>query len=937
MPALSTWTTAALLLAAVSIPALGQDTGNQTGLRSHPCLLVNAETLPGLRAKAADSQANRFGFAPADVWASIRANADRLAALPTYSYSVKIPGEGGVIIEEWAYTLSEETPPPHPKSPAYPPWTAMFQERADAISTRLVHFSFAYLVTGEEGYFLKARSIALALSKWSAWTDSSYGAGRIKACLDTGHCTYSVAMFYDWCFGALSEADRAILRAALVGKGIEPILGYVDHYPPDTNGYAVLLSGATLAALAVRPEEPQAGVWLQQCLDKTRVSLDRGGKDGGTFEGPMYGTYLLDSFALSFDALASARVEHTLFEHPYLATMPRYCLGLLAPDTKQIPCFSDGSPGVAVPKLMRILAQRGSTDAAYYLEQIDALKVSGIYDFVRFDAARLDPRPPTWNPSSVFVDIGYASLRDGFNAGAPSLFFKSGPTTNRIGHNHYDHNAFVISYGGQWLVPDRGYHNFYVPPKRKFSLGSIGHCTVVLDVDDAWLQDPTVPSPGHDQVNLAGGRLAEFFAGQAFDYVKGEAGATYNPKDRVVLERFDRRIVYIKPHAFVIRDDLAAPEPRAYSYLLHSDGTGDIEPDGEGWRVVRMRSQVYARVQAAGATTAQVRTYPGAETYGPFLRVETAKTAQTSFLSVLVPQPYSNPTFLRNGGFEKGMAGWQPRANEDLPNHRIVTEHPAEGTQGAAIEGSGYYYSDRFTLPVGAAVSAKVSVRTHGTPEGKGATLTLYFWRAGRAFASQREGPFRHDDWQEHEVSATVPAGTDDICLALEYFAPGTGYFDAVRVASDAPMPAGSVPRMVLSGTDGAELGLGAERVAVLCAAGGQVQTVGDLSSDGALAVIALDAAGQPAKAFLQNGTFAAWQGKEILRLERPGTAEIVVQGSLLAAQVAWDVAPHAARPLELALATSLPVNAATVNGQTATVTRDGTVTRIRVKGAPTP
>ena len=929
-----TWTTAGLLLAVAAAPVLAQAPGNQTGLRSHPCLLVNAEALPALMAKTADSRVNRFGFAPAEVWKAIRANADRLAALPTYAYAVKIPGEGGAILEEWAYTLSDQTPPPHPKSPAYPPWTAMFQERGDAISTRLIHFSFAYLVTGEESYFAKARDIALALCQWEQWTDASYGAGSIKACLDTGHCTYSVAMFYDWCFGKLTDPERSELRTALAAKGIEPILGYVDHYPPDTNGYAVLLSGATLAALAIRPEEPRAGVWLQQCLDKTRTSLDRGGKDGGTFEGPMYGTYLLDSFALSFDALTSARVEHTLFDHPYLATMPRYGLGLLAPDTRQIPCFSDGSPGVAVPKLMRILAQRGSTDAAYYLELIDGLKVAGIYDFVRFDEARLQPQPPAWNPSSVFVDIGYASLRDGFNAAAPSLFFKSGPTANSIGHNHYDHNAFVVSYGGQWLIPDRGYHDFYVPPRRKFSLGSIGHCTVVLDVDDAWMADTAVPSPGHDQVNLAGGRIAAFFAGTAFDYVRGEAATTYNPKDRTVLERFDRQIVYLKPHAFVIRDDLAAPEPHAFSFLLHSDGTGDIEPDGNGWRVVRTRSQLYARVTASTPVTAQVRTYPGAESYGPFLRVETAKAAQASFLTVLVPQPYANPGFLRNGGFEKGMAGWQPRAGEDLPNHRIVSENAAEGTQCAAIAGSGYYYSDRFSLPPGSTVSARASVRTHGAPEGKGATMTLYFWRAGTAFDSKREGPFRHDAWQEHAVSATVPAGTEEISVALEYFAAGTGFFDAVQVTSDAPVPAGIVPQITASGTDGAQIGVGSERYAVLCATAGQVKTAGELSTDGALAVVGLDAAAQPAKAFLLNGTFVAWQGKDVVRLEHPGSAELAAKAGALTAQVTPDITPHATLPPQAALMTMLPVTTATLNGSPATLTPGPAGTWLR-SGAP--
>jgi len=494
--------------ALIPIAALLASSGCAQEAGGHPRLLVTADTLPALRAKLADGDLNRFGFSTKTVWDDIKAKADRLAAAPTYSYSVKIPGVGNVILGEWEYTLSDAMPPRHDNSPSYPPWTAMLQERDDSISTRLIHFSFAYLVTGEETYFEKAREIALHLTKWDQWTDPSYGAGRIEACLDTGHCTYSVAMFYDWCYEKLTAAEREELREALVTKGIEPSLGYVDHYPADTNGYAVITCGATLAALAIEPERPEAKQYVDQCIEKIRVSLDKGGKDGGAFEGPGYGTYLMDSFALALDALTSAGTQHDLFDHPYLATMSTYCIGLLAPDTKQIPCFSDGSPGAGYPQTMRILAQRGSTDAAYYLQQIGALKVSGIYDLIRFYEAKLDPREPEWNPSTVFVDIGYASLRDGFNADAPSLFFKSGPLANSIGHNHFDHNAFVISYGKQWIITDRGYHSFYDPPKTKFSLGSIGHCTVVLDVDDAYFASTKVPELGKDQVNRAGGQIA---------------------------------------------------------------------------------------------------------------------------------------------------------------------------------------------------------------------------------------------------------------------------------------------------------------------------------------------------------------------------------------------------------------------------------------------
>ncbi|NOY80934.1 MAG: DUF4962 domain-containing protein [Kiritimatiellaeota bacterium] len=914
------WVAAAAACVATATEKEGR---RMKGVTAHPCVLVNETTLAGLRRKAADGSKNRFGFNTRDAWLKIRAKADRFVRAPTYSYSVDIPLPNRKHAGVWAYTLSDETPPRHDDTPYYPPWTAMFQERSDSITTRLTHLSFAFLLTGKDAYFQRAKTIALHLSKWRYWTDPSWGAGRLKACLDTGHCTYAMAMFYDWCFPKLTEAEKQRIRNALATKGVRACLAGIDKYPPDTNGYAVILSGATLGAIALRPEMPEADSWLRECIEKFRTSLDRGGKDGGAFEGPMYGTYLLDSLAKALDGLEAARIPHDLFEHPYLSTMVRYCVGLLAPDTRQIPCFGDGSPTAGYPEMMEILALRGSPEAAWYLQQIGALDIRGIYDFIRFDAAGLTPRQPAWNPSSAFVDIGYASLRNGYDRTAPTLFFKSGPYTNNIGHNHFDQNAFVISYGGQWIVPDRGYHSRYDPHERKFSLGSLGHCTVVLDVDRAYLERTRVPDPGHDQVRRTGGRIVEFFPGAWFDYVKGQAAEAYNSARRSVLDRFERSIVFVKPLFFVVHDRLVAPDPHAYSFLLHTDGLGTIESFDDHFIVSRTTGQVYGRILASTPTTLRVETCPGAERYGPYLRVETEPVRETEFTTFLYPRLDPTPQFLGNGGFERGMAGWRPRANEDRPNHRIVSEHPAEGEKCARIERSGYYYSERFSLAPGTKIVASVKVRTTDLPSGKGATMTLYFWRGGKAFAHKRVGPFAHTDWRQHTMEEVVPKGTEQVSLALEFFAPGTGWFDDAHVSADLPAESARkalTPRLRASGPEALDVTLGDRRWFVVFGGNAKAGKEPRLTTDAELAVIGLDTEGRPAAFFLKGGSFAAFDHKIIVRLDRPGTVEVRWTGDSLSARVAYDTTPHAPLADAPALTTTRMVRQATLNGRPARI-----------------
>ena len=207
-----------------------------------PRIWISATDIPRLRAMAASDQPDAFGNVPSEAWARLREQADRFLKAPPYSYSVDIPGREGAPATKWSYTLGDANPPRHDDSPHYPPWTAMFQERGDSITTRLRLLSFAYVMTGEEAYFARARRIVLHLCAWEGiWTDPSYGGG--KPCLDTGHAAIWVALFYDWCRDRLSPEEAKTIRAALAEKALAPIAGMIDSVAPYHNYTAVIANG----------------------------------------------------------------------------------------------------------------------------------------------------------------------------------------------------------------------------------------------------------------------------------------------------------------------------------------------------------------------------------------------------------------------------------------------------------------------------------------------------------------------------------------------------------------------------------------------------------------------------------------------------------------------------------------------------------------------
>jgi hypothetical protein len=115
--------------------------------------------------------------------------------------------------------------------------------------------------------------------------------------------------------------------------------------------------------------------------------------------------------------------------------------------------------------------------------------------------------------------------------------------------------------------------------------------------------------------------------------------------------------------------------------------------------------------------------------------------------------------------------------------------------------------------------------------------------------------------------------------VALEFFAPGVGWFDDVQVDATLEKPQVLTPDVRAIGPEGLDVSFGAERHVVSFGEPETMREYRSLRTDGALAVVSVNADGQPTAAFVQEGTLVEWEGREVLRLPEPGTAEAEVQG----------------------------------------------------------
>ena len=80
---------------------------------AHPRIFITADDVPRLRAMADDNQTNALGFAPAEEWLTIKAQADTFANADPYHYGVDMPGKNGGPKQRFEYTLSDAPPPRH--------------------------------------------------------------------------------------------------------------------------------------------------------------------------------------------------------------------------------------------------------------------------------------------------------------------------------------------------------------------------------------------------------------------------------------------------------------------------------------------------------------------------------------------------------------------------------------------------------------------------------------------------------------------------------------------------------------------------------------------------------------------------------------------------------------------------------------------------------
>jgi hypothetical protein len=179
---------------------------------------------------------------------------------------------------------------------------------------RLFYLSYAYRITYDKKYLLRAEKELLTIAAFSDWNPSHF--------LDVAEMTLAVSIGYDWLYNELSPSSREIIREAILKKGLEPSLNskYNGWLTVEHNWNQVCNAGMAYGAMAIYESQPElARKIINRAIGTIVLPMKDYAPDGIYPEG--YGYW---GYGTSFNVLFISAVEKLFGADFGLNAMPGF-------------------------------------------------------------------------------------------------------------------------------------------------------------------------------------------------------------------------------------------------------------------------------------------------------------------------------------------------------------------------------------------------------------------------------------------------------------------------------------------------------------------------------------------------------------------------------------------------------------------------------------
>lgn len=324
---------------------------------------------------------------------------------------------------------------------------------------RVFDLCYAYRMTGQKKYALRAEQEMLAAAAFSDWNPSHF--------LDVGEMTMALAIGYDWLYDKLSPASREIIRTAIVEKGLKASLDEKDAWflEAEHNWNQVCNGGMLYGALAVYDTDKDFALSIiNRSINTIQKAMEQYAPDGAYPEGIGYWSYGTSFNMMFIAALEKAyKTDFGLLDFPGFLQTGIYSQELITPSLHTFNYSDNGARAGFNPTVFWFYSKTHDPALLYLQKRLYEQDSDKGYVMNRLlptvlifgagsGASLSNPEEPSslmWTgrgPSPVAV------MRSSWSdPEAAFLGFKMGsPAEN---HAHMDEGSFIFEAGGvRWAL-----------------------------------------------------------------------------------------------------------------------------------------------------------------------------------------------------------------------------------------------------------------------------------------------------------------------------------------------------------------------------------------------------------------------------------------------------------------------------------------------------
>jgi hypothetical protein len=460
-----------------------------------------------------------------------------------------------------------------------PEYFALMGSYGDAVAFNALDFR----LSGDSQALEAARHALGVVAQWPTWTPAWFGAQGLHTYYEVGVFTQRVALGYDLIADQLSEDEKSMIADAFWKNSISPTLEdyfYFDRMPTAASNHAAQsVGGAIEACVALYGDVPDWDSRFGPALAELLVAYERllGGLfpgDGSEAEPAGYEDFAMQGMSWGAAALQTAGIRpygsdkmlQSFWWLRYARVSPDLVLdtGDSGAALRALSGYAWGAENAGDPALRAFYdsASDGSLMSVFSSQGTGRApeQVPGLLDLV---CCTQPPVPVTDPPlSRIFPLRGSAVLRSGWRSEDTVISLRLGPWFN---HEHHDQGSFRVAAGGEELIAEAGYADYYKDPHyADYFTQAPAHNTIVVD-DDPFSQEDYDGRYWPSFQHFA--KFARHLFSPGLDYLSADLAPAY--RDGVALGQFMREYLFLKPDILVICDHFRSPASHRYTWFLH--------------------------------------------------------------------------------------------------------------------------------------------------------------------------------------------------------------------------------------------------------------------------------------------------------------------------------------------------------------------------------